>query len=271
MKRRFMGVILALAMVMGAGCQAAEQKETELMVYAAASLTETLTELGKTYEEEHEGTKVLFNFDSSGTLKTQLEEGAKADVFISAAQKQMNEMDGSLDSEKNPAGLDLIATGTRLDLLENKVVLAVPEGNPAAVQSFEDMAKGLENGDLFMVMGNSDVPVGQYTSDILKFFNLDEAALAKQGHITYGSNVKEVTTQISEGMVDCGVIYSTDATAAGLEAVDEADETMVGRVVYPAAALKGSSDPAFAKAFLEFLQSEVARNVFSKAGFTPLP
>lgn len=269
--KQWLRVMLSLAVFLAAGCQAAGTPETELTIFAAASLTETLTELGGAYEKENPGTKVLFSFDSSGTLKMQLEEGAKADVFISAAEQQMDELDGSADSRRNPDGLDLIEAGTRVDLLENRVVLAVPEGNPASVRSFEDLARGMEKGEILLAMGNSDVPVGQYTSDIMKFFHLDEEALARQGSITYGSDVKEVTTQVKEGAVDCGIIYSTDAAAAGLEIVAEADEAMIGRVLYPAAALKDASDPAAARAFLKFLQGEWAREIFTDAGFTPLP
>lgn len=201
----------------------------------------------------------------------QLAEGAKADIFISAAKKPMDELDGPADSGAEPEGLDLIETASRVDLLENRVVLAVPEGNPASLGSFNDLARGLENGELVLAMGNSDVPVGQYTLDILRFFHLDEAALARRGSITYGSDVKEVTVQVKEGAVDCGIIYSTDAAAQGIITVAEADEAMVGRVIYPAAVLKSAADPETAGAFLDFLQSEPARAVFRSAGFTPLP
>lgn len=263
--------LLLVAMILAAGCQGSASSESELTVFAAASLTEVLTELGAAYEAENPGVKVLFSFDSSGTLKTQLEEGAKADVFIAASVKPMDELDGSRGRAENPKGLDLIAPDTRLDLLENRVVLVVPAGNPAGVGSFEDLKSGLLNGDILLAMGNSDVPVGQYSQSLLAFFGLEEEALARQGLITYSSNVKEVTTQVSEGAVDSGIIYSTDATQAGLQVVAEADEAMVGRVVYPAAVLKDAKDPAAARSFLAFLQTQAAREVFAEAGFKPVP
>lgn len=242
----------------------------ELKVFAAASLTESLQKAGDQYAAENDGVTLSFNFDSSGTLKTQIEQGATCDVFISAGQKQMNQLDATKGSDANPDGLDFIDPDTRFDILENKVTLVVPEGNPKSVTSFDDMAEKLKAGEILLDMGNSDVPVGQYTQKILAYYGLDEAALAAAGNITYGTNVKEVTTQVSEGTVDCGVIYATDAHSAGLTIVDEATEEMCGRVVYPAAALKASEHEDEAKQFLEFLKGSEASADFEEVGFTPL-
>ena len=186
-------------------------------MFAAASLTETLNALAETYTANNSGVTFQFNFDSSGTLKTQIQEGAECDLFLSAGQKQMNQLDIAASAEANPEGLDFVDDDTRVDLLENKVVLCVPEGNPKGIESFDDLAAHLKAGDILFCMGNSDVPVGQYTQKILAYYDLDEAALAAAGVITYGSNVKEVTTQIREDSVDAGVIYCTDATSAGAE------------------------------------------------------
>ncbi len=157
-----------------------------------------------------------FNFDSSGTLKTQIQEGADCDLFISAGQKQMNQLDSTASAEVNTEGLDFVDAESRVDLLENKVVLCVPEGSDKGIDSFDSLAEHLKAEDILFCMGNSDVPVGQYTQKILAYYGLDEAALAAAGVITYGSNVKEVTTQISEASVDAGVVYCTDAYSAGL-------------------------------------------------------
>ena len=119
-------------------------------------------------------------------------------------------------------------------------------------------------------MGNSDVPVGQYTQKILAYYDLDEAALAATGVITYGSNVKEVTTQIREASVDAGVIYCTDATSAALSIVDEATAEMCGQVVYPAAVLKNAPHAEAAKEFLAYLRTDAAADVFESVGFTAL-
>ncbi len=270
--KRALGVALLLAgMAVLAGCggqNGAEHGKTMLTVFAAASMTETMNEIAKAYQQEHPDVEIVYNFDSSGTLKHQIQNGAACDVFISAAQKQMDQLDASKDERANPERLDFVLSGTRIDLLENKIVLATPEGNPKQIASFDDMAQKLEDGSIRLVMGNSDVPVGQYTQKILAYYGLDEQAIAEQGRITYGSNVKEVTTQVKEGSADCGVIYGTDAYSAGLKPVGEATKDMCGQVVYPAAVLKTSAHQDAAKAFLTYLQGEKAMAVFEDVGFS---
>lgn len=252
------------------GTQSAQT--TELTVFAAASMTETLNQIAEDYKTVDPNVSLTFNFASSGDLLSQIREGADCDVFISAAPKQMNALDGSLkdDADKNPDGLDELLEGTRIDLLENKVVLAVPEGNPKNIDSFDKLADRLGAGEGFLAIGNSDVPVGQYTRKIFAHYGLDEQSLADAGVLTYGSNVKEVTTQVIEGAVDCGIIYATDAYSAGLESVDEATADMCGQVIYPAAVLRNSAHPDEAKAFLDYLTGEDAGRVFESVGFTPL-
>lgn len=279
MKKRSKAIatLLALAVSMTAcltGCgrtntntNADASKKTELVVFAAASMTETLNQIKTDYEAQHKDITLTYNFDSSGTLKTQIQEGAACDVFISAAQKQMDQLDASKDNTANPEQLDFINSDSRMDLLENKVVLVVPENNPKNINSFDDLKSKLESGDVLMAMGNSDVPVGQYTQKILQYWGLDEKALADAGEITYGSNVKEVTTQVSEGSADCGVVYYTDAYSAGLKIVGEATEEMCGKTIYPAAVMKNSEHPEQAQEFLAYLSSDAAAKVFEKVGF----
>lgn len=252
------------------GIQSAQA--TELTVFAAASMTETLNRIAEDYKTVDPNVSLTFSFASSGDLLSQIREGADCDVFISAAPKQMNALDGSLkdDAYKNPDGLDELLDGTRIDLLENKVVLAVPEGNPKGIESFDKLADRLGAGEVFLAIGSSDVPVGQYTRKIFAHYGLDEQSLADAGVLTYGSNVKEVTTQVSEGAVDCGIIYATDAYSAGLESVDEATADMCGQVIYPAAVLRNSAHPEKAKAFLDYLTGADAGKVFESVGFTPL-
>ena len=194
----------------------------ELTVFAAASLTESLTAIGEKYMAANENVKISFNFDSSGKLLTQIKEGAVCDLFISAAPKQMNALDGTLkdDADKNPDGLDMLVEGSRIDLLENKVALAVAEGNDKGIDSFDKLADLLKNGDVMLAIGNSDVPVGQYTQKIFAYYGIDETAIADK--LSYGSNVKEVTTAVSEGTVDCGIIYASDAIA-GVDVVTRKD------------------------------------------------
>lgn len=242
----------------------------ELIVFAAASMTETLTQLGDKYMQEHDNVTLVFNFDSSGTLKTQIQEGADCDIFISAGQKQMNQLDITASADVNTEGLDFVLADTRFNILENKVALAVPEDNPAGINSYDDLKAGLEAGTLLLAMGNADVPVGQYTQKILAYFSLSEEELAAAGCITYGSNVKEVTTQVAEAAVDCGIIYQTDAFSAGLTVVDTATAEMCGQVIYPAAILNISQKTDEAQAFLDYLTSDAGDAVFEAVGFTPV-
>lgn len=279
MKKRSKAIaaLLALAVSMTAcltGCgrtntntNADASEKTELVVFAAASMTETLNQIKTDYEAQHKDITLTYNFDSSGTLKTQIQEGATCDVFISAAQKQMDQLDASKDNTANPEQLDFINSDSRMDLLENKVVLVVPENNPKNINSFDDLKSKLESGDVLLAMGNSDVPVGQYTQKILQYWGLNEKALADAGEITYGSNVKEVTTQVSEGSADCGVVYYTDAYSAGLKSAGEATEKMCGKTIYPAAVMKNSEHPEQAQEFLAYLSSDAAAKVFEKVGF----
>lgn len=242
----------------------------ELIIFAAASMTETLHQVAELYRDVAPNVTLTFNFDSSGTLKTQIQSGADCDIFISAGQKQMNELDISADPSINTEGLDFVLEGSRFDILENKVTLCVPDGVENGVTSFDDMAQKLKDGSILLAMGNEDVPVGQYTQKILAYYELDEAALAAAGHITYGSNVKEVTTQVSEGTVDCGVIYCTDAYSAGLTVVDSATAGMCGQVIYPAAVLNTSKHQEAAQAFLEYLKTPEVSAIFEGVGFTAL-
>ena len=280
MKKLFAMLIAAVMVLSFAACAAPATEETaapeetvpeaepvELIVFAAASMTETMNQIAELYKAKAPNVTLTYNFDSSGTLKTQIQEGAECDLFISAGQKQMNQLDITADPKVNTDKLDFVLEGTRVNLLENWVTLCVPEGNPKDIKSFDDLADKLKEGSVLMAMGNSDVPVGQYTQKILAFYGLDEEKLAKDGVITYGTNVKEVTTQVTEASVDCGVVYCTDAFSAGLTPVDYATKEMCGQVIYPAAVLNISKNQEAAKEFLAYLQTDEAMKVFEAVGF----
>ena len=283
MKKLFAMLIAAVMVLSFAACAAPATEETaapeetvpeaepvELIVFAAASMTETMNHIAELYKAKAPNVTLTYNFDSSGTLKTQIQEGAECDLFISAGQKQMNQLDITADPEVNTDKLDFVLEGTRINLLENRVTLCVPEGNPKDIKGFDDLADKLKEGSVLMAMGNSDVPVGQYTQKILAFYGLDEEKLAKDGVITYGTNVKEVTTQVTEASVDCGVVYCTDAFSAGLTPVDYATKEMCGQVIYPAAVLNVSGNQEAAKEFLAYLRTDEAMKVFEAVGFAPV-
>lgn len=264
-------LLLAAAAAGLSGCSASLPEETkalsfdgsaesaELVVFAAASLTEALEEIAEIYEEKEPEISLIFNFDSSGTLKTQIQEGADCDLFLSASPKQMDQ----LETES-----ELILPESRINLLENQVVLVTPKENRKGIDSFDSLAEHLKAGDVLLAMGNSDVPAGQYAEKILAWYKMDEEKLAADGLITYGSNVKEVAAQVSEGSVDAGIIYSTDAFSAGLTPADEASEEMCGQVIYPACVLKSSRHLEEARAFLDFLSGPEAQSVFERIGFS---
>lgn len=266
--RKIISGLLAIGMILGilGGCSDAvakkDGKQIHLSVFAAASLTETLTEIAEEYRKDCPYVTIDFNFDSSGTLRTQITEGAECDLFISAAQKQMNQLDAECPDVSEG---DYLLAGSRIDLLENKVVLVSDE-----LDSFAEMAEKLQGGDILLCIGNSDVPAGQYARKIFDYLGLDEEELAASGRITYGSNVKEITTQVAEGLVDCGIVYATDACSAGLRVAESASPEMCGKVVYPAAILKGTKNEEEAKEFLEFLQGETASEIFESVGFLAL-
>ncbi len=276
--KKFLCVLVSAVLALGAlaGCsssessqesgeQTEEQEESkELIVFAAASMTDTMQEIAEMYKAVDPSVNITFNFDSSGTLKTQIQEGADCDIFISAAQKQMNQLDATQSSDVNTEGLDFIDTDTRFDLLSNSVVLITPVGNPAGVESFDDVASDKVS---LIALGNSDVPVGQYSEEIFTYMGVWDQ-LNSESKITFGTNVREVLAQVEEGAADCGVVYSTDAaTTDKVEVIASAPEGSHKAIVYPAAALKTSADIETAKAFLEYLKTDECTAVFEAAGF----
>ena len=239
----------------------------EVVVFAAASLEASLTEIADLYKEVAPQVALTFNFDSSGTLRTQIKEGAVCDLFLSAGQSQMND----LEAGRNEDGADYVYSDTRIDFVENKVVLAVPGDNPKDIQTFSDLATDKLS---LLCIGNEDVPVGAYSLEILDTLGIGLAQLEAEGKVTYASNVTEVANQVKEGAVDCGIIYATDASTHGLTVVDQATENLCGQVIYPAAVMKsgsGAAAEAAAQAFLDYLHTdESAIAVLEGVGFTVL-
>ena len=265
--KRFKGfalvVMLLCAAIMAAPAMASA---ADVVVFAAASMTESLNKIADLYKKVAPDTKIVYNFDSSGTLKTQIEQGARCDLFISAGQKQMNQLDATADAKINPKKLDKVMAGTRWNIVANQVALIVPKGhNPKHIADFKDVA----TDKVFLIaLGNSDVPVGQYSEEIYKNLKLWDA-IKKANKISYASNVKEVLAQVAAGAVDCGIVYTTDAaTAKGkVEVVTTAPAGSHKAIVYPAAVMKNAKNAKGAAAFAEFLKGSQAKEVFKSIGF----
>ena len=231
-----------------------KESPVELQVSAAASLTDAMKELGGMYEKEHGNTKLVFNFGSSGALQQAIENGGAADVFVSAAQKQMN----ALDEKK------LLADGTRVDLLINDVVLITAKDSKLNLPDFKAV---LDPQVAHIALGEpKGVPVGQYSEEVFtKLGILDQV----KERAVYGSDVRQVLAWVETGDADCGVVYATDAAVSDkvkVAAVAPADTHKP--IVYPAAVLKDAPHMEAAKEFLTFIQSDAAKEVFKKYGFT---
>ena len=225
----------------------------EILVLAAASLTDVLTELANNYKTET-GTIVTFSFASSGELQSQIESGAPADIFFSAAQKQMDALQQK----------DLIDTNTRKDLLENKVVLIAPSNSKLNIKSFTDIT----NADVTKIgLGEpKSVPVGQYSEEILS--NLSILDTIKQKAV-YGSDVRNVLSWVEIGEVDCGIVYATDAKIAkDINIIAEAPEGTHKKVIYPIAIIKSSQNKEEALKFIDYISSDKSIETFKAYGFT---
>jgi molybdate transport system substrate-binding protein len=243
----------------------AEPEPVELVIFAAASLTEASEQITELYKDIAPNVTLTFNLDSSGTLKTQIEEGADCDIFLSAGQKQMDQLDIAADAAVNTDGLDFVLSDSRFDFVTNTVVLIVPNDSDLGITSFEDVNTDKVS---LMALGNSDVPVGQYAQEI--FTNLGFwDALNTAGKITFASNVKEVLSQVESASVDCGVVYSTDAASSeGVTVVASAPEGSHKPITYPAAILKNTKNLEAAEAFMEFMKSDDCSAIFESFGFT---
>lgn len=227
---------------------------TELTVLAAASMTDAMQEIGEAYQETHENIEITYQFDSSGTLKTQIEEGAPADIFISAATKQMDELVQG----------ELVAEDSVFPWLENKVVLIVPKDSEDGPDSFEDAA---EEEVPMIAIGNEDVPVGQYTQTIYQNLGLWEGIQAKAN---LASNVRQVLDWVATGNAPCGVVYATDAQIEeNVKVVCEAPKGNCDPVIYPAGLVSASKEKEEAAEFLEYLKTEEVSKILEAYGFTP--
>ena len=251
--KKFFAVLLSATLLL-TGCGAEKVSEpVELSIAAAASLTDAMKDLAALYESKNPGVKLTFNFGSSGALEQAIENGGKADLFFSAAQKQMNMLDEAGE----------LAEGTRRDLLQNEVVLIVPKNSAVDVKTFEDLAR--EDVKRIALGEPKGVPVGQYSEEILTALNLLDAVKAKA---VYGSDVRQVLAWVESDEADCGIVYATDAAISDkVKVVAVAPEGSHKPVVYPAAVIKNSKQLDAAKKFLDFTTSAEAGKIFEHYGF----
>lgn len=268
-KRPIWTALFAFILLLSAGCgsketgtspssatagnepEAAEQ--VELLVSAAASLTESLDELKSLYEAEHGNIKLTFNYAASGTLQQQIEQGAPADLFLSAGTKQMEAL---IDK-------GLVDNQLTANLLTNELVLVVPQDGSIEIDKIEDLAN---LGDIAIGTPES-VPAGKYAQQTLAFHKLWDSLQSK---LVLTKDVKQVLSYVETGNVDAGFVYKTDAALSDkVEVALSAEPGSHDPIEYPVGVLKNSAHPREAKAFYDFLWSDQARQVFSKYGFTP--
>ena len=248
--KHFFLLFAIMAFVVACGEKKPKEKFS-LTIFAAASLTEALNEIATLYKVAVPEATLNFNFDSAGKLQIQIENGAEADLFLSAGQKQMDAI-----AETH------IDTATRKNVLINKVVLIVPQNSTKGIESFEDC---LSDKVSVIAFGNASTPLWDYTQGIFTSLNGWDNITHKA---SLGTNVKEVLSQVESGSVDAGVVFATDAaTGKNVKVVAEAPKGSHKPAIYPAAVLKNSKQPKEAKAFLDYLSSPEATAVFEKIGF----
>lgn len=228
------------------------EEPVELLVAAAASLQNSMEDLKELYEKEHKNVTITFTFGASGALQTQIEQGAPVDVFMSAAVKQMT----ALESQ------GYIADDTKIELLENKLVLITPKGSTKDITDF----KSIINGNLIAIGDPASVPAGQYAEEVFTSLGILDQVTAKAN---YGTDVTQVLNWVSGGNVDAGVVYATDAASAdNVTIVAEAPEGSCSKVIYPVAVVKNSEKQEAASEFTKWLASDEAMKVFESYGFT---
>lgn len=257
MKRKFnLILILAILVCILSGCtnnNSNNGEKTNITIAAAASLKNCMDDkIIPMFEEKYPNVKVEATYDSSGKLQTQIEQGADIDIFMSAAMKQMNSL-----NEKG-----LIESNSIVELLENKLVLIIPEGSKKEIKTFEDVLKA----DKIAIGDPESVPAGQYAKELFENLNIWNEVLEKS---SLGTNVTEVLNWVSEGSADAGIVYSTDATSKdNVKIVLEAKEGTVSKVIYPVGITNNSENKEVSKNFVDFLQSDEIINIFKSYGFS---
>jgi molybdate transport system substrate-binding protein len=256
-RRLWVAGLLAFSLAMAAGVsvtRAAVQTTDRVTVSAAISLKDSLDEIGKIYEKAHPGAKISFNYAGSGTLQRQIEQGAPVDIFFSAAEKQMDDLQSK----------DLVDAGTRRNIVANQLVLIVPASN-TTIHSFQDLSNVSVK---VLALGEpSTVPAGTYARQTLEHLGIWGGVEKK---VVLAKDVRAVLTYVETGNADAGMVYQTDAQGSSkVRIVTVAPADSHDPIIYPAAIMKAAKNPSAAASFLAFLSSSAAREVFAKYGFLP--
>lgn len=229
------------------------EEPVELTIAAAASLTDVTAEIAQAHKAVAPNVTLTFTYGSSGSLQTQIEQGAPVDIFISAAQKQMDALEEQ----------SLLLDGSRVNLLENKVVLIVPMDSALGLTGFDELAS--DNVKTVAMGDPASVPAGQYAHEVLSALGIKDGVEAKAN---FGTDVRQVLTWVEGGEVDAGIVYATDAaTTDKVSVICEAPADSVKQIIYPVAILKESQLSKPAQAFIDFLKTETCAALFDKYGF----
>lgn len=230
-----------------------DSQKVELTVSAAASMQDAMKEVAEAYQKEHLNTKITYNFASSGTLTQQIKQGAPVDVFVSANERFMDELD-----KKN-----LLLPETRSDLLQNDIVLIVPKDNIRNISNFQQLTNS--NIKRFSIGEPKSVPVGQYAKEVLSNLKIYEQVKPKT---VFAKDVRQVLSYVELGNVDAGIVYATDAKVSDrIKVVATVSDNTHKPIIYPVAAIKRTQNPEAAKEYIQFLLSNSAKDIFEKYGF----
>jgi len=253
-KNTFLASLISILMTffMMGGTQA--HADNEIIVSAAVSLKNAFEDTGRIFRERHPDAKLLFNFGASGDLARQIEAGAPVDVFASAAQKDMDDLDRK----------GMIVKGTRKDFAGNGIVLIIPIKSAIHPTSFNDLRRGKIQK---IALGNpKTVPAGRYSEEVLRYFDLWDAV---KDRLIFAENARQVLDYVARGEVDAGMVYSTDAfiRAKEVKIVAEAPIESHQPVIYPIALVKGSRKEFLSKEFILIVVSKDGKKVLEKYGF----
>ena len=258
--RSVVTIVSAISVLVGSSSRSAAQRTTTLTVFAAASLTEPFTRLGKNFAAAHPGTTIRFNFTGSQQLVLQIQQGAKADVFASADERWME--------TANDSGL---VEGEPVVFARNELVVIVPVANPSGIKRLQDLARA----GVKLVIAADVVPVGRYTRQMLDKLSSQPGFGAKYGQqalanvASYEENVKGIVAKVQLGEADAGVVYRSDATGSVASQLTTLEIPEAANVIasYPIAVVRGAASPVLAKAFVELVESATGQESLKKAGF----